>query len=56
MTETHPADLFGHFADRYEALEALISPQTDPEHIQALLNALNEGFRAALDHVAHLAQ
>lgn len=50
-TKPHPVDLVAPILGRYEALEAIIEPGTDPLHIRALLDAINESFRIQCDHL-----
>lgn len=48
-TAEHPADMFSPFLSQYEALYAMIDTESNPDHISALMQAINEGFRAKLD-------
>ena len=52
MAETtlqHPVDYFAPILARYEALEAMIEPNSNPDHIRNLLEAINETFRLQCD-------
>ncbi len=44
-----PVDLFAPYLERYEALAELIGPTTPTSAILALLEGINEGFRAQCD-------
>lgn len=52
MSTTHPADVFGVFLSRYEALEHIINDHSSTDDIIALLMVINESFRAKLDELS----
>jgi hypothetical protein len=45
----HPVDYFGPILGRYKALESMIDESSDPQHIRALLDAINETFEFQCD-------